>query len=49
MRADRPKYCVSNVSQVKELTATKAYQNIKQGAFESLSQYSERFRETYWS
>jgi hypothetical protein len=34
---------------VKELTATKAYQNIKQGAFESLSQYSERFRETYWS
>jgi hypothetical protein len=32
--------CVSNVSQVKELPARKAYQNIRQGAFESLSQYS---------
>jgi hypothetical protein len=29
------------------LTARKAYQNIKQGAFETLAQYSERFRETY--
>jgi hypothetical protein len=37
------------VSQVKELTARKAYQNIRRGAFESLSQYSERFRETYRS
>jgi hypothetical protein len=34
--------CVSNVSQVKELMARKAYQNIRQGAFESLSQYSEK-------
>jgi hypothetical protein len=25
----------------------KAYQNIKQGSFETLAQYSERFRETY--
>jgi hypothetical protein len=41
--------CVSNISQVKKLTARKAYQNIRQGAFESLSQYSERFRETYHS
>jgi hypothetical protein len=41
--------CVSNVSQVKELKARKAYQNIRQGAFESLNQYSERFRETYRS
>ncbi len=41
--------CASNMSQDKELTARKAYQNIRQGAFESLSQYSERFRETYWS
>jgi hypothetical protein len=39
--------CVSNVNQVKQLTARKAYQNIKQGPFESLAQYSERFRETY--
>jgi hypothetical protein len=41
--------CVSNVSQVKELTAQKAYQQIKQGLFESLAQFSERFRETYRS
>jgi hypothetical protein len=41
--------CVSNVSQVKELTARKAYQQIKQGPFESLAQFSERFRETYRS
>jgi hypothetical protein len=39
--------CVSNVTAVQELTARKAYQNIKQGAFETLAQYSERFRETY--
>jgi hypothetical protein len=41
--------CVSTVTQVKELTARKAYQTIKQGPFESLAQYSERFRETYCS
>jgi hypothetical protein len=41
--------CVSTVTQVKELTARKAYQTIKQGPFESLAQYSERFRETYRS
>jgi hypothetical protein len=41
--------CVSNVSQVKELTARKAYQQIKQGPFESLAQFSEQFRETYRS
>jgi hypothetical protein len=39
--------CVSNVTAVKELAARKAYQNIKQGSFESLAQYSERFRDTY--
>jgi hypothetical protein len=39
--------CVSNVTAVKELAARKAYQSIKQGSFESLAQYSERFRDTY--
>jgi hypothetical protein len=39
--------CVSNVMAVKELAARKAYQSIKQGSFESLAQYSERFRDTY--
>jgi hypothetical protein len=39
--------CISNVTAVKELAARKAYQNIKQGSFESLAQYSERFRDTY--
>jgi hypothetical protein len=39
--------CVSSVTEVKELAARKAYQNIKQGPFESLAQYSERFRDTY--
>jgi hypothetical protein len=39
--------CVSNVTAVKELTARKAYQNINQRPFESLAQYSERFRDTY--
>jgi hypothetical protein len=39
--------CVSNVTAVQELTARKAYQNIKQGAYETLAQYSERFREVY--
>jgi hypothetical protein len=38
--------CVSNVSKVKELTARKAYQGIRQGAYESLAQYSERFCNT---
>jgi len=41
--------CVSNVDAVKELTARKAYQNIKQGSFETLAQYSARFRDTYKS
>jgi hypothetical protein len=39
--------CVSSVTSVKELAARKAYQNIKQGPFESLAQFSERFRDTY--
>jgi hypothetical protein len=39
--------CVSSVTAVKELAARKAYQNIKQGPFESLAQFSERFRDTY--
>jgi len=39
--------CVSNVTEVMTLAARKAYQNIKQGAFEGLSLYSERFHETY--
>jgi hypothetical protein len=38
---------ISNVTEVKALVARKSYQNIKQGSFESLAQYSERFRETY--
>jgi hypothetical protein len=39
--------CISNVTAVQELTARKAYQNIKQEAYETLAQYSERFREVY--
>ncbi len=39
--------CISTVDEVKKLSARKAYQNIKQGAFETLAQYSERFRDTY--
>jgi len=39
--------CVSNVTEVMTLAARKAYQNIKQGASEGLSLYSERFHETY--
>jgi hypothetical protein len=35
--------CVSHISQVKELTARKAYQMIKQGPFKSLAQYIEWF------
>jgi hypothetical protein len=34
---------------VKELAARKAYQSIKQGLFETLAQYSERCRETYFA
>jgi hypothetical protein len=35
--------CVSSVNGVKELAARKTYQMIKQGAFEMLAQYTERF------
>jgi hypothetical protein len=38
---------VSNVDAVKDLVARKAYQNIKQGSFETLTQYSVRFHDTY--
>jgi len=41
--------CVSNIDAVKELTARKSYQNIKQESFETLVQYSARFRDTYKS
>jgi hypothetical protein len=37
------------MDQVKELTTRKVCQTMKQGPFELLGQYSERFRETYWS
>jgi hypothetical protein len=37
----------SNVDEVKSMAARKVYQNIKQGSFESLAQFSEWFRETY--
>jgi hypothetical protein len=37
--------CVSSVTAIQELAARKAYQNIRQGAYETLAQYSERFRE----
>jgi hypothetical protein len=39
--------CVSNTDEVMELTARKAYQNICQGAFETLAQFSIRFSKTY--
>jgi hypothetical protein len=39
--------CVSNVTEVMTMAARKAYQNIKQGAFEGLLLYSERCHETY--
>jgi hypothetical protein len=39
--------CVSNIDEVMELTARKAYRNIRQGAFETLAQFSIRFSETY--
>jgi hypothetical protein len=38
---------VSYVNAVKDLAAKKAYQNIKQGSFEMLAQYSVRFRDSY--
>jgi hypothetical protein len=38
---------VSNVDAVQELTARKSYQDIKQGSFEMLAQYSVRFWDTY--
>jgi hypothetical protein len=41
--------CVSNIDAVKEITARKSYQNIKQESFETLVQYSARFRVTYKS
>jgi hypothetical protein len=37
----------SNIDAVKDLAARKAYQSIKQGSFETLAQYSIRFRDTY--
>jgi hypothetical protein len=37
----------SNVDAVKDLAARKAYQNIKQGSFKTLAQYSVRFQDTY--
>jgi hypothetical protein len=39
--------CVSDVGKIKELAARKAYTSIKQGAFETLAQYSKCFHETY--
>jgi hypothetical protein len=39
--------CVSNVTEVMTLAVRKVHQNIKQGAFEGLSLYRERFHETY--
>jgi hypothetical protein len=39
--------CVTSVDAVKELAARKAYQSIRQGSFETLAQYSKRFREAY--
>jgi len=38
---------VSNVDVVEALTARKSHQNIKQGSFETLAQYSARFYDTY--
>jgi hypothetical protein len=40
-------YCVGNLTEVMTLAARKAYQNIKQDAFEGLSLYIEIFHETY--
>jgi hypothetical protein len=37
----------SNVDAVNDLAARIAYQSIKQGSFETLAQYSVRFRDTY--
>jgi hypothetical protein len=41
--------CLSNVNEVIELSARKAYHSQRQGALETLVQYSDRFRETYRS
>jgi hypothetical protein len=38
---------VTSIDAIKELVARKAYQSIRQGSFETLAQYSERFSETY--
>jgi hypothetical protein len=38
---------VNNANSIKNLTAVKAYQNIKQGSCDSLAQYSECVGETY--
>jgi hypothetical protein len=35
--------CISNVNEVIELSARKAYHSLRQGAFETLVQYSDRF------
>jgi hypothetical protein len=39
--------CISNIDAVKEHMTRKVYQDIKQGSFEPLAQYSEQFRDTY--
>jgi hypothetical protein len=39
--------CDINVTVINKLAGKKAYQNIKQGSFETLMQNSERFRDTY--
>jgi hypothetical protein len=39
--------CLSNVNEVIELPARKAYHSLRQGAFETLVQHSDRFQETY--
>ncbi len=39
--------CVSNVTQVKQFAARKAYKSMKQGTYKSLVHYRERFREMY--
>ena len=39
--------CISSVHEVIELSARKAYHSLRQGAFETLVQYSDRFQATY--
>jgi hypothetical protein len=41
--------CISNVNEVIELSARKAQHSPRQGAFETLVQYSDRFQATYRS